>query len=242
MASEIPGRGFVYKLFPLLLEYGNEIKLRVIRRRLGIGAEMNSIARVVLPLLILLLLCAVPGTGLDANAVAAPKASAPKAKTYSHDAHGLEKEWGPFLKAVSKKDAAAIDATYKVFVIPDYEKWFGANFKKEDVEQLGWDYEAEAENGKRSTITMANVVDGTGLHVRCKSAATNPPSKLAPRPDAVTPLQEIPIEQYTVEVKTDQRKRFSFLANYVYVDGAFRYLGKGAYPFWSMPDASHSKH
>jgi len=22
------------------------------------------------------------------------------------------------------------------------------------------------------------------------------------------------------------------------VEGAYRYLGKGAYPFWSMPDAS----
>lgn len=203
---------------------------------------MKSIARAVVPLLILLLLCVVPGTALDANAVAAPKGSAPKAKTYSHDAHGLEKEWGPFLKAVAKKDATAIDATYKVFVIPDYEKWFGANFKKEDVEQLGWDYEAEAENGKRSTITMVNLVDGTGLHLRCKSSTDNPQSRVAPRADAVTPLQTIPVEQFTVEVKTDQRKRFSFLANYVYVDGAFRYLGKGAYPFWSMPDASHTKH
>ena len=203
---------------------------------------MNSIVRAVLPLLVLLALCVVPGTSLDANAVAPPKASAPKPKTYSHDAHGLEKEWKTFLNAVSKKEAAAIDATYKVFVIPDQQAWFGTYFKEEDVEQLGWDYEVEAENGKRSTITMVNVVDGTGLHVRCKSPTYNPQSRVAPRADAVTPLQPIPVEQFTVEVKTDQRKRFSFLANYVYVGGAFRYLGKGAYPFWSMPDASHTKH
>jgi hypothetical protein len=29
--------------------------------------------------------------------------------------------------------------------------------------------------------------------------------------------------------------------NYVYVDGSFRYIGTGAYPFWSAPDESPTK-
>jgi hypothetical protein len=35
--------------------------------------------------------------------------------------------------------------------------------------------------------------------------------------------------------------RFSLVVNYVYVDGAFRYVGKGAYPFWSAPDEPSTK-
>jgi len=47
------------------------------------------------------------------------------------------------------------------------------------------------------------------------------------------------VEQFNIEFQEkDLAKRFSFLGNFVYVDGAFRYVGKGALPFWSMPDAN----
>jgi hypothetical protein len=46
----------------------------------------------------------------------------------------------------------------------------------------------------------------------------------------------------TIEIASDSGKRFSILTNYAYVDGAFRCVGKGGYPFWSMPDASRAKH
>ena len=224
-----------------LLKRGNKTKLRADQRFLSTGEEMNSTTRIVLPLLSFLALCAIPAIAVDANAVATREFFASKG-SYSHDAKGLEKEWAPFLKAISKKDAAAIGETYKIFILPDYPAWFGTYFKKEDVEQLGWDYEAEAANGKHSMITMTILLRGTGFHAHCEPAAANPQSPLAPKADAVTPLQPIPVEQFTVEVSSDQGKRFSFLANYVYVDGAFRFVGGGAYPFWSMPDAtSHKK-
>jgi hypothetical protein len=201
---------------------------------------MNS-TTLIMALLIFLALSIGPATAVDASAMATRELFASKG-TYSHDAKGLEKEWAPFLKSISKKDAAAIDETYKIFLLPDQQAWFGTYFKKEDVEQLGWDYEAETENGKHSMITMTNLLRGTGFHAHCEPATSNPQSRLAPRSDATAPLQPIPVEQFTVEVSSDQGKRFSFLANYVYVDGAFRFLGKGAYPFWSMPDAtSHKK-
>jgi len=192
-------------------------------------------------LLIFFVLCVVPGTAIDVNALPASKFSAPRG-VYSHDAKGLEKEWDPFLKAVSKRDAASINERYKIFLIPSHETWFGTYFKKEDVEQLGWDYEAEAENGKHSMITMTNLLGGAGFHAHCEPPTSNRQTQLAPRADAFLPVQPVPVEQFTIAISSDNGKRFSFLANYVYEDGAFRFVGKGAYPFWSMPDAARPKH
>jgi hypothetical protein len=201
---------------------------------------MNTVTRLTQGLLICFVLCMVPGAAIDVNAISTPGASASQG-VYSHDAKGLEKEWDPFLKAVSKRDAASIDEKYKIFLIPDHGTWFGIYFKKEDVEQLGWDYEAEAENGKHSTITMTNLLGGAGFRAHCEPSTGGSQTRLAPRSDASVPLQPVPVEPFNVAITSDNGKRFSFLANYVYVDGAFRFVGKGAYPFWSMPDATRPK-
>lgn len=162
---------------------------------------------------------------------------------YSHDAKGLEKQYDPFLKALAKRDAASMDESYKVFLIPEPDKWFATYFKKEDVEQLGWDQEAENENEKKSLVTITNLVGrGARFHAHCRRPSSDAQTKLAPRADAFTPLQPVPVEQFEVEFVGDNGKRFSILGNFVYVDGAFRFVGKGAYPFWSMPDATAPKH
>ncbi|HXY26342.1 MAG TPA: hypothetical protein VEI73_16940 [Candidatus Acidoferrum sp.] len=177
-----------------------------------------------------------------AHVVASPGLPSPK-QGYSHDAKGLEKQYEPFLKALAKRDAASMNDAYKVFFIPEQDKWFASYFRKEDVEQLGWDQEAENENEKKSLITITNLVGrGTRFHAHCKPASGDRQTKLAPRSDAFVPLQPVPVEQFEVEFVADNGKRFSILGNFVYVDEAFRFVGKGAYPFWSMPDATAPKH
>jgi hypothetical protein len=202
---------------------------------------MNSFKRYMPGLLMCFAISAVLETTIDVSAISTAGMSAANG-VYSHDAKGLEKEWEPLLKAVSKRDPASIDERYKIFVIPDHGTWFGTYFKKEDVEQLGWDYEAEAENGKHSVITMTNLVGGSGFRAHCEPSTSDSQNRLAPRSDASLPLQPVPVEPFNIAITSDNGKRFSFLANYVYVDGAFRFVGKGAYPFWSMPDATRPKH
>jgi len=168
----------------------------------------------------------------------------PSNKGYSHDAKGLEREYDPFLKALAKGDITAANESYKVFAIPVPNAWFALYFKKESVEQLGWDYEPELENERKSLLMMTRMVGRGQLlryHAHCKSPDHDPTAKLAPRSDSILPDSAVPVEQFTVEFVSDQKHRFSFLANYVYVEGAFRYVGRGAYPFWSMPDATRPK-
>jgi hypothetical protein len=168
----------------------------------------------------------------------------PPNKSYSHDAKGLEQEYDPFLKALAKGDITAADESYKVFAIPVPNAWFALYFKKESVEQLGWDYEPELENERKSLLTMTRMI-GRGqllrFHAHCKSPDRDPTANLVPRNDSILPDSAVPVEQFTVEFVADPKRRFSFLANFVYVEGAFRYVGKGAYPFWSMPDATRPK-
>jgi hypothetical protein len=168
----------------------------------------------------------------------------PSNNSYSHDAKGLEKEYDPFLKALAKGDISAANESYKVFAIPVPNTWFASYFKKESVEQLGWDYEPELENERKSLLMMTTML-GRGqllrFYAHCKSADHDPTANLAPRSDSILPDRSVPVEQFTVEFAADQERRFSFLGNFVYVEGAFRYVGKGAYPFWSMPDATRPK-
>jgi hypothetical protein len=201
---------------------------------------MDQVSRHTLILLAFFLACSFDAA-VTIRGAPSPASAHPK-EGYSHDAKGLEKQYDPFLKVLSKKDAASINEKYKIFLIPDQAKWFATYFKKEDVEQLGWDHEAENENEKKSLITITNLVGrGARFHAHCK----HPPDaqgRLAPRTDAFVPLQPVPVEQFEVEFVSDNGKRFSILGNFVYVDGAFRFMGKGAYPFWSMPDTTAPKH
>jgi hypothetical protein len=54
----------------------------------------------------------------------------------------------------------------------------------------------------------------------------------------VVPINQVPLEQFQIKFTASDGKSFSELSNFVYLEGAYRYLGKGAYPFWAMPDAT----
>ena len=165
-----------------------------------------------------------------------------EAKSYSHDARGLEKQFEPLLKAYAKGDKDAIDKEFAVFVLPSANKWFADYFPAANVEQLGWDYESEADNFKHTLPGMMKILQpGARFHAHCSTSDPNEPTKLQPSPDALVPTKEIPIEKFRIAFIADSGRSFSILANFVYVDGAYRYLGKGAFPFWSMPDATKKK-
>ena len=164
------------------------------------------------------------------------------AKSYSHDAHGLEKQFEPLLKAYAKGDKNAIDKEYAVFVLPSANKWFADYFPPANVEQLGWDYESEADNFKRTLPGMMRILGpGAKFHAQCSSPDPNRKIAVQPSADAPVPTKEMPLERFEIKFIADSGRYFSILANFVYLDGAYRYLGKGAYPFWSMPDATRKK-
>jgi hypothetical protein len=182
-----------------------------------------------------------PGGTASANGRDAQE-SGGEVRTYSHDANGLEQQFEPFLNASASDNEAAADRLFAVFTLPDASGWFTKYFAKEQVEQLDWDYEAEVSVFKSSTAHEAKIGPvGTRFKVQCSLYQDRSAPGFAPRVDAIVPLQQVAIERYEIEFTSSLGYKSSILANFTYINGAYRYLGKGAYPFWSMPDSSAPK-
>lgn len=166
-------------------------------------------------------------------------ASASSDGTYSQDAKGLEKQLEPLVKAWNKHDDRAIDQAGKIFAFPDPTGWFGRYFSKDQAGMLAT--EDQGQVAAFATITpvmMSILAKGQKFHVQVSPADKSAPTKIEPRADAPVPTTPVPLEQFNIALVAEKGMSLSILCNFVYVDGAYRYLGKGAYPFWSMPDAS----
>jgi hypothetical protein len=170
-------------------------------------------------------------------------ADAPAA--FSHDAKGLENQYQPFLDAFAAVKPAEFHQALAIFALPNPADWFAKYFAKDQVEQLVRQNESELNAYEQALLrSMAAVPPGTRFRVRCKLPHADPTMRISPRPDAIQPSVQIPVEQFVTEFDSTPKiknGRFSLVVNYVYVDGAFRYVGKGAYPFWSAPDEPPTK-
>jgi hypothetical protein len=182
-----------------------------------------------------------PGGAASANG-RDTQAAGGEVQSYSHDARGLELEFERFLNASASDEEVVAHTLFKVFALPDASGWFERYFAKERVEQLGWDYQAEIGTFEESTTHEAKIGPvGTRFKVHCSPYHSTSPVEFAPQADAPAALRQVVIEQYDIEFVSTRDYRSSILANFIYVDGAYRYLGGGAYPFWSMPDATAQK-
>jgi len=164
---------------------------------------------------------------------------------FSHDAKGLESQYQPFLDSFAAVKPAELHTALAVFALPNPADWFAKYFAKDQVEHLVRQNESELNAYEEALLrSMAAVPHGTRFRVRCKLPHPDPTTRISPRPDAILPSVQIPVEQFVTEfdpIPKMKNGRFSLVVNYVYVDGAFRYVGKGAYPFWSAPDEAPAK-
>jgi len=174
-------------------------------------------------------------------------AAVARPSNYSHDAKGLEAEYKPLLKAFNKEQAPPYDKEFAAFILPDPSAWFGQYFEITQVQALVDDYETKIAAWQKSEVKIVTELwpAGTYFKVRCKPHPPSDPG-FPPRQDAYQPKQPIPIEQFDVEFEADQigargGRSVSYLVNMVWLAGAYRYVGEGAYPFWSMPDRAHPK-
>jgi hypothetical protein len=183
-------------------------------------------------MMILFLSCTAPFASVG-TATASP------GETYSQDPKGLEKQLEPLVKAWNKHDDRAIDQAGKIFSFPDPVGWFGKYFSKDQAGLLAT--EDQAQVAAFATITpamMSILAKGQKFRVQVSPADKSAPTKIEPRADAPVPAMPVPIEQFNIAMVAEKGMTMSILCNFVYVDGAYRYVGKGAYPFWSMPDTS----
>jgi hypothetical protein len=185
-----------------------------------------------------LVLCGLPGIYFQFSV------SASSAK-YSQDAKGLEKQYELFLAAYAKHDSAAMDQAFTVFALPQPERWFGAYFAEQDLDQVVKENELDLVTYKKSLPNMMKQLsEGHRYHAHVERLKPLSKIDLLPRPDPLLPIAAVPIEQYSITLEAvtgNTGISFAEMANFVYVDGSYRYLGTGPYPFWSAPDLPRRK-
>jgi hypothetical protein len=184
--------------------------------------------------------------GSHADSTSSKFASSTFPTTYSQNAKGLELQFQPLLQALAAgQNSADIDQALAIFALKNPSEWFGKYFVKEHVEQLSGEYQNALKDYRRDILdSLRRSPAGTSFRVHCKAPHPDPSTRIQPRADAVVPLVALQIEQFVTEFEPEHHSngaRFSLFANYVYVDGAYRYVGKGAYPFWSAPDTARKQ-
>jgi hypothetical protein len=163
----------------------------------------------------------------------------PNAETYKQNEQGLEKQFEAFLKAYQRGDDKGMDEGFALFRLPKSKEWFEDHFSAEDAATLTAAYDREMSEAEASLIEDMNKADpGSRFRVRCEARGDSAAGQDSAGGYGLRPLKTIPVEQFRLEFRSGSHdQKFSFIANFVYVDGAYRFVGGGGVAFWAKPGA-----
>ncbi len=161
--------------------------------------------------------------------------AAPAGETYKQSADGLAKEFEGFLKAYHKGDDKGMDEAFGVFRIPNSKEWFASHFAPEDAARLEAAYGRQITDGQGSLIEDMNQAGvGNKYSVHCEARGDVAAGSGKAGGDAILPVKPVRVEQFVMEFQAGgTRAKFLFMANFVYVEGAYRFVGGGGGPFWA---------
>jgi len=166
-------------------------------------------------------------------------ASALNPESYKQNEQGLEKQFEAFLKAYQRGDDKGMDEGFAVFRLPKGQEWFEEHFSAEDAAKLSSVYEREVSDAEASLIEDMNKADpGSRFRVRCEARGESGAGQGSTGGYGFKPVKPIAVEQFRLEFRSGSHdQKFSFIANFVYVDGAYRFVGGGGVAFWARPSA-----
>lgn len=161
----------------------------------------------------------------------------PAGETYKQDGQGLEKEFDAFLKTYHKRADEELDGAFSVFRIPNAAQWFGENFSAEDAARLSKAYGQQVSDAANSLAEDMNLADPGGkFRVHCEPRGDIKTGAAKDGSDAAVPVKPIRVEQFVMQFEsTGNGRKFLFMANFVYLDGAYRFVGGGGTAFWAKP-------
>ncbi len=159
------------------------------------------------------------------------------AETYKQDGQGLEKQFDAFLKTYHKRADTELDGAFSVFRIPNAAQWFAENFSAEDAERLSKVYGQRVSDAANSLAEDMNLADPGGkFRVHCEPRGDIKTGAAKDGSDTAAPLKPIRVEQFVMQFEsTGTGRKFLFMANFVYLDGAYRFVGGGGTAFWAKP-------
>jgi len=163
----------------------------------------------------------------------------PSVETYKQNEQGLEKQFEAYLKAYQRGDDKGMDEGFALFRLPKAQEWFGDHFSAEDAAKLVAAYDREISEAEASLIEDMNKADpGSRFRVRCEARGESPAGQESAGGYGFKPVKPIAVEQFRLEFRSGSHdQKFSFISNFVYLDGAYRFVGGGGVAFWAKPGA-----
>ena len=164
-------------------------------------------------------------------------------------ARGFDAQYQSLFSAWSKGDKTKFESSVAEFAIP--AKWFVDTFGPDTGSTLGAMYGEQFQDFQTHISRSFGMAAKVGMQFMQQSGFRGPwPSTLLiqtsldrnvdpkpapkPPPESIQPLP--PIQHYSIQslVRTQgpDQKLTSWMDSFVYIDGKFRFLGRGAYPFW----------
>ena len=165
--------------------------------------------------------------------------ASPNTETYKQNEQGLEKQFEAFLKAYQRGDDKGMDEGFALFRVLKAKEWFEEHFSAEDAAKLSSLYEREVSDAEASLIEDMNKADpGSRFRVRCEARGDGGAGQGSTGGYGFKPVKPIAVEQFRLEFRSGSHdQKFSFIANFVYSDGAYRFVGWGGVAFWAKPGA-----
>lgn len=164
---------------------------------------------------------------------------------------GFARQYQPVFSSWSKSDQHKLQTLLQDFAIPN--EWFVKMFGTGQGEELAKQY-SDQFNDFKSHISQSFAMasqSGRGLVVKryggrsaelfietTKSMEEEPKPIGKSSPDPLQPLPEI--QRFSTQSRVrvppyGDQNITSWMDSFVYIDGRFRFLGRGAYPFWDDP-------
>ena len=160
---------------------------------------------------------------------------------------GFSQQYQPLFSAWSKKDKHKLDGLLDEFAIP--KEWFVQTFGEDEGQEFATLYAEQFDDFKLHISRSFDMAATFGaryvqnkyrgspaqLFVATQPNTTSQPNPAPkPAPESLQPLP--PIQRFStqsrVRVHDEEKDISSWMDSYIYLDGKFRFLGRGAYPFW----------
>jgi TonB family protein len=166
-----------------------------------------------------------------------------KERRIDNSPKGFEQQWKPFFKAYKSSDPRQVKSYLDAFAIPD--NWFTDVFGADAGPELAklyadqfQDFESHIPRSLGLSMNLVGKHYGAGLNdlVIQTELADNPDPKPAPKPPPASLQPLPPVLRFSTKtsfhIQGTNQPGASWMDSFVYLDGRFRFLGRGAYPFW----------
>lgn len=165
-----------------------------------------------------------------------------EARVYAHSAKGFREQYGRIAEEFMQGDPEKAKKMLQVFRLPDARSWISQNFEADKVPELLQRYEqtfGSFEAAFERTFKEAAQLNHFGVKIEPRKGEPKPSDRNPPdfKPGLFSQTQEIQFDRFAFRVHGDDVVPISWEDTYVYFEGAFRFIGGGAYPFWTWEKA-----